>query len=180
MDRVVRTLKKHNQRFLEPGEELRAGVFGNVGPGALIFLVTDRHVYVLRGRPMLTTRGKKVLAKHVRGQVDVAGKGRDVQVGRQSLVHFDYMRGGRRVAEFAALASQSQSHTSDAEILADLARREGKRWRRRYLIGTVIAAFILYSSLVGLGLEWRLAAVVGIPLTVILLVIGAVSERRDR
>jgi hypothetical protein len=114
-----------NKEYLEKDEEVRATVFGNAGRTALkhflllgttlrmlriskdlIFMVTDRHVYVLRGRFWRINRGKAVLEKHRRGQVAVASKGLVVSVGQHSLVQLDYLRGSRKGAEFAALASQ--------------------------------------------------------------------------
>jgi hypothetical protein len=125
MDSVARNLQKHNSQFLEPGETVRAGVFGNAGTTVLqhfllggsalrlmriskdlIFLLTDDHIYVLRGRFWLINRGTAVLEKHARGQVAVASKGLVVRVGQHSLVQLDYLKGSKRGAQFAALASE--------------------------------------------------------------------------
>ena len=72
------------------------------------------------------------------------------------------------------------SRARDAEILAELARREGRRWRSHYLIGAAVAAFIVVSSLADLGLGLILGAAIGVPAIVLLLVIGTVVERRRR
>ena len=114
-----------NKEFLEADEEVRATVIGNEGGTAfkhfllfgtmlrlvriskdLIFMVTDRNVYVLRGRFWRINRGKALLEKHRRGQVAVGSKGLVVSVGQHSLVHLDYLNGSKKGAEFAALASQ--------------------------------------------------------------------------
>jgi Flp pilus assembly protein TadB len=70
------------------------------------------------------------------------------------------------------------SRARDAEILADLARREGKRWRWHYLIGAAVAAFIVVSSLADLGLGLIVGAAIGVPAIAAILVIGTVVERR--
>jgi hypothetical protein len=72
------------------------------------------------------------------------------------------------------------SRARDAEILAELARREGRRWRWHYLIGAAVAGFVVVSALADLGLGLGLAAAIGVPAIAAILVIGTVVERRRR
>lgn len=125
MAKAAARQQKLNHRFLEDGEEVRAAVIGNAGrrwpshllllgtwlriarkSKDLIFLATDRNVYVLRGYFWRLTRGKELLEKHRRGEVIVTAKGLVVQVGEHSLVQIDYLRGTQQGAQFAALASK--------------------------------------------------------------------------
>jgi hypothetical protein len=125
LQKVTERLQRSNQHFLEDGEEVRAGVFGNSGRSFLshillfgsplrlaraskdlIFLLTDTNIYVLRGGFWRMQRGKSVIQKHARGGVPVRNKGLVVAVGEHSLVQIDYLRGSKIAGEFAALASQ--------------------------------------------------------------------------
>jgi hypothetical protein len=125
LQKVTERLERSNQQFLEEGEEVRAGVFGNSGKSFLshillfgsvlrlaraskdlIFLLTDTNVYVLRAGFWRMQRGQSVIEKHARGGVSVRNKGLVVAVGAHSLVQIDYLRGSRIAEEFAALAGQ--------------------------------------------------------------------------
>lgn len=184
IDRAARVLQRNNQRFLEPGERARAGVFGNTGGTGLkdltlIFLATDRSVYVLRGKTMLPSHATEVLEKHVRGQVAVASSGLNVRVGQRSLVQLDYVNGSRRGARFAALAAQPPlSAEAEAKILADLAHREGRRWRGHYLMGAAVAMLIAVGALLQVGLSLGLSVAVAIPAMVVMLIVRTIVDRR--
>jgi hypothetical protein len=123
--KVTERLQRSNGQFLEQGEELRAGVFGNSGKSFmshilvfgsvlrlvraskdLIFLLTDDNLYVLRGGFWRMHRGNEVIEKHARGEVPVQNNGIVVSVGEHSLVQIDYLKGSKIGAQFAALASQ--------------------------------------------------------------------------
>jgi hypothetical protein len=123
--KVTERLRKANGQFLEDGEDVRAGVFGNSGRSALshillfgsvlrilrvskdlIFLLTDTNLYILRGGFWRIHRGNEVIEKHARGEVAVQSNGLVVSAGEHSLVQIDYLRGSKIGAQFAALASQ--------------------------------------------------------------------------
>jgi hypothetical protein len=123
--KLAERLERSNRQFLEDGEEVRAGVFGNSGKSVLshillfgsvlrlvraskdlIFLLTDTNLYVLRGGFWRMHRGNEVIEKHARGEVAVRNSGIVVSVGEHSLVQIDYLRGSKTGAQFAALASQ--------------------------------------------------------------------------
>lgn len=84
-DRRKEKFAENSTQFLEPGEQVKAGVYAIEGSRALLFfglignlmlkphvvLLTDRNVYVLKGSRMSAFKPTAVITKHPVGSVKV-------------------------------------------------------------------------------------------------------------